>query len=255
VWPRGIDSVSGQRHLCEIIEIICQSSGKPRRPKENSALTLHAFRYCCRVLFPHLWGLFSARGCITLESYCSSAVACHGVQSNLISRKVLSAWTMAFRSVRVSDFRNPLRISALISVARNSTRRHRRPSRRLSRDRRIRIAAGLGAASRSVIPQPPPAPYAHFDGSAPVALSRATMNIARATGAPVDQSTSSAKTSRSAQPKASAYSRPPSTRCPCERGGVPQAFSEPARHRDGPIPEAVLFLKLPFPARDRRDFL
>jgi hypothetical protein len=58
---------------------------------------------------------------------------------------------MAFGSLRASDFRNPLRTRAPTSVSRNSTRRHRKPPRRRSRDRRIRIAAGLGVAAPSII--------------------------------------------------------------------------------------------------------
>jgi hypothetical protein len=74
------------------------------------------------------------------------AVSRHDGGSSVLSRWAYSASIMAFKSLRVSDFSNPLRIRSSISVSRNSIIRQRRPSRRRWRCRRMRSAAAVRVA-------------------------------------------------------------------------------------------------------------
>lgn len=84
-------------------------------------------------------------------------VACH--ESNALSRKPWKAFLTAWRSLRASFPSRPFRISAVTSVSRNSIVMQRMPSRRRSRCRRIRSAAGEGggaAVSRALVTLSPP---------------------------------------------------------------------------------------------------
>ena len=70
-----------------------------------------------------------------------SSVTRHATRPNVWSRYPYNASRIAFGSLRVSTFSNPILTRASISVTRNSTQRDRIPFRRRSRCRRMRSAA------------------------------------------------------------------------------------------------------------------
>jgi hypothetical protein len=75
----------------------------------------------------------------------------HAARPNVRSKYLYNASQIAFGSLRVSAFSNPILTRASISVTCNSIHRERMPFRRRPRCKRMRSAAGLGRESSSFI--------------------------------------------------------------------------------------------------------